>query len=64
MDDPAAKLANLSARDREEMEAMSVADLLDAIEGSGYHSEAGPLVNRIEWIALKARIEKQSRHAL
>ncbi len=39
----------------EEMRERSSADLIDAIERTGYYAQPGPLANRLEWQELKRR---------
>ena len=58
MDDSEDRLAKLPPRVRDELNAKSISTLIEAIEGYQFESDAGPLENCLDWIALKARLHR------
>lgn len=50
------KIDRLPEHVRDALARKSIPELIEIIDGSGFEDTGGPLVNRIEWLELKARV--------
>jgi len=55
---PVRRMTEVDLGEPADLMKMSARELIDSIEAQGFEGEAGPLLNSMEWIELKRRLNK------